>query len=165
MTKTSTCCDAGRLPEGDDDLIDFHTHILPRIDDGSGSSQESLELLAHEKEQGVDRIVFTPHFYAGKDSVENFLDRREKSYQRLLFRMEEKGIEPPVFYKGAEVYYFAGMGKAEMVPELCIEGTNILLLEMPFAQWDKGVVEDVKFLVQKRKLTLIIAQKILGSRI
>ena len=28
MTKTSTCCDAGRLPEGDDDLIDFHTHIL-----------------------------------------------------------------------------------------------------------------------------------------
>ncbi len=71
--------------------------------------------------------------------------------------MEEKGIEPPVFYKGAEVYYFAGMGKAEMVPELCIEGTNILLLEMPFAQWDKGVVEDVKFLVQKRKLTLIIA--------
>ena len=92
MTKTSTCCDAGRLPEGDDDLIDFHTHILPRIDDGSGSSQESLELLAHEKEQGVDRIVFSPHFYAGKDSVENFLDRREKSYQRLLFRMEEKGI-------------------------------------------------------------------------
>ena len=105
MTKTSTCCDAGRLPEGDDDLIDFHTHILPRIDDGSGSSQESLELLAHEKEQGVDRIVFTPHFYAGKDSVENFLDRREKSYQRLLFRMEEKGIEPPVFYKGAEVLF------------------------------------------------------------
>ena len=113
--------------------------------------------MAHEKEQGVDRIVFSPHFYARKDSVENFLDRREKSYQRLLFRMEEKGIEPPVFYKGAEVYYFAGMGKAEMVPELCIEGTNILLLEMPFAQWDKGVVEDVKFLVQKRKLTLIIA--------
>ena len=37
------------------------------------------------------------------------------------------------------------------------KGTNILLLEMPFAQWDKGVVEDVKFLVQKRKLTLIIA--------
>ena len=74
MTKTSTCCDAGRLPEGDDDLIDFHTHILPRIDDGSGSSQESLELLALEKEQGVDRIVFTPHFYAGKDSVENFLN-------------------------------------------------------------------------------------------
>ena len=55
------------------------------------------------------------------------------------------------------MYYFAGMGKAEMVPELCIEGTNILLLEMPFAQWDKGVVDDVKFLVQKRKLTLIIA--------
>lgn len=70
---------------------------------------------------------------------------------------KEKSIEPPVFYKGAEVYYFTGMGKAEMVPELCIEGTNILLLEMPFAQWDKGVVEDVKFLVQKRKLTLIIA--------
>ena len=51
MTKASTCCDAGRLPEGDDDLIDFHTHILPRIDDGSGSSQESLELLSLEKEQ------------------------------------------------------------------------------------------------------------------
>ena len=126
MTKTSTCCDAGRLPEGDDDLIDFHTHILPRIDDGRQATHRNIsELLAHEKEQGVDRIVFTPHFYAGKDSVENFLDRREKSYQRLLFRMEEKGIEPPVFYKGAEVYYFAGMGKAEMVLELCMEKERI----------------------------------------
>lgn len=44
-----------------------------------------------------------------------------------------------------------------MVPELCVTGTDILLLEMPFGQWTKAVYEDVEQLVKKRKLTVILA--------
>ena len=32
-------------------MTDFHTHILPRMDDGSGSVRESLEMLRQERLQ------------------------------------------------------------------------------------------------------------------
>ena len=48
--------------------IDFHTHILPGIDDGSRNVEMSLRMLAAQREQQVNEIVATPHFYAQKDS-------------------------------------------------------------------------------------------------
>ena len=41
-------------------LIDFHTHILPGIDDGSRNVEMSLNMLATQREQHVDEIVATP---------------------------------------------------------------------------------------------------------
>ncbi|MCC8048646.1 MAG: hypothetical protein LIO52_06065, partial [Oscillospiraceae bacterium] len=35
-------------------MIDFHSHILPKMDDGSRSVEESLELLCESARQGVD---------------------------------------------------------------------------------------------------------------
>lgn len=43
-------------------LIDFHTHILPKIDDGSRNIEMSLNMLAAQREQQVDEIVVTPQF-------------------------------------------------------------------------------------------------------
>ena len=74
-------------------MIDFHTHILPGIDDGSRNSEESIQMLNLEQEQGITKIVFTPHFYANRNSVERFLKRREASYERLLsFAGEQRFI-------------------------------------------------------------------------
>lgn len=137
-------------------MIDFHCHILPGIDDGSRDIEESMALVAKEQQQGIDTIVFTSHFYAHRDSVDSFIKRREKSYRSLLSAMKQQNMEMKTFL-GAEVYYFGGIGKAEMVPRLCIEGTNLLLLEMPFCQWTKDIYEDVKLLVQKQKVRVILA--------
>ena len=38
-----------------------------------------------------------------------------------------------------------------------IEGTDILLLEMPFAQWTDEIYVDVKKLIEKQKLTILLA--------
>lgn len=43
-------------------MIDFHTHILPGMDDGSRDVHESLQALTLEDEQGVQEILLTPHF-------------------------------------------------------------------------------------------------------
>lgn len=69
--------------------IDFHTHILPGIDDGSRNVEMSLRMLAAQREQQVDEIVATPHFYAQKDSVEEFLLRRQRSYEKLKLRWKK----------------------------------------------------------------------------
>lgn len=136
--------------------IDFHTHILPKIDDGSRNVEMSLNMLAAQREQQVDEIVATPHFYAQKDSVEEFLLRRQRSYEKLKAAMAEKNLDQKL-HLAAEVYYFQGIGSAGMIPKLCVEGTQILLLELPFAQWNSAIYADVEKLVQRQKLRVVIA--------
>lgn len=57
----------------------------------------------------------------------------------------------------AEVYYFQGIGSAGMIQKLCVEGTQTLLLEMPFAQWDSAIYADVEKLVRHQKLKVVLA--------
>ena len=61
-------------------MIDFHTHILPGVDDGSRSIEESLAMLQAEADAGIERVVFTPHFYASQNSPKDFLRRRKDSW-------------------------------------------------------------------------------------
>ena len=137
-------------------MIDVHCHILPGIDDGSRNTEESKALISEEMNQGINTIIFTPHFYAQRDSVGHFLEKRANSFSHLqsAVQFDKIGLKS---HLGAEVYYFGGIGKAEMVSELCVTGTDILLLEMPFGQWTKAVYEDVEQLVKKRKMTVILA--------
>ena len=45
-------------------MIDFHSHVLPGIDDGSSCVEESLDMLRIAKSQGVIKMLATTHFYA-----------------------------------------------------------------------------------------------------
>ena len=47
-------------------MIDFHSHVLPGIDDGSDSVATSLAMLAEMKAQGIEAVFATPHFYANR---------------------------------------------------------------------------------------------------
>ena len=46
-------------------MIDFHTHILPEVDDGSKSYEESLEMLKEAKNVGFDIVISTSHYAVG----------------------------------------------------------------------------------------------------
>ena len=59
-------------------MIDFHSHILPEMDDGSKDAKMSLAMLQMEREQGVTEVVFTPHFYPQQDTVAHFLRKENK---------------------------------------------------------------------------------------
>ena len=139
-------------------MIDLHTHILPGMDDGRRDVHESLQVLTLEDEQGVQEILLTPHFYAHIDKVSSFLERREHSFRKLTKALNEHDMGTTFsLRKGAEVYYFPGIGDAKQIRELTIEGTDILLLEMPFAQWTDEIYVDVKKLIEKQKLTILLA--------
>ena len=66
------------------DICDFHAHILPNADHGSSSVQNSVFQLSMAGKCGVSRIVATPHFYPHKESVCDFVKRRNESYKELL---------------------------------------------------------------------------------
>ena len=133
-----SCDDAktvGHMP------ADFHSHILPDMDDGSDSVETSLEMLRESARQGVRTMVATPHFYPEKESPDSFLARRNKSVARLL-DVYDKEIHPRVCV-GAEVAYFPGIGRCEDLKRLCVLGTRLVLIEMPFRPWTGKMIEDV----------------------
>lgn len=126
-------------------MIDLHTHILPDMDDGSKDLQESLSLVQALAAQGVQEIFATPHFYANRETPESFLARREASAAQL------RGYQPLCdlghiaehIHLGAEVAYFPGMSNCEALRDMALEGTKLLLVEMPFRPWSRRVLEEI----------------------
>ena len=135
-------------------MIDWHTHILPNVDDGSQSVEESVQLLTMQAEQGVEVVIATPHFCAEEESPEHFLARRERSFQSL---QKEMSIGLPKILLGAEVQYYPGISQLKDVKKLCIEGTSLLLLEMPFSDWTEYTVREVIKLAHSGSVTVILA--------
>ncbi|MGB1698423.1 MAG: tyrosine-protein phosphatase [Nannocystaceae bacterium] len=45
---------------------DCHTHVIPGVDDGSRSMEESLEMLRLLQDEGVERVIATSHIYPGR---------------------------------------------------------------------------------------------------
>ncbi|MGM9609054.1 MAG: CpsB/CapC family capsule biosynthesis tyrosine phosphatase [Eubacteriales bacterium] len=134
-------------------LCDFHTHLLPEMDDGSRSCDESREMLRIMREQGVKRVVLTPHYYAWREYPADFIERRTRAVQKLKTVLTPND---PILHIGAEVAYFPGIGNSEEIEKLCIAGTDCLLLEMPFDRWSEEQYEDVEALI-RRGLTVVIA--------
>lgn len=135
-------------------MIDFHTHILPGMDDGSRSIEESLAMLQAEGDVGIERVVFTPHFYASQNSPKEFLRRRQESWSSLLPHMY-RGL-PKVSF-GAEVQYFEGICQAAEIAMLRIAGTPYLLLEMPFRRWEERMLDDILELNQHSDTVVVLA--------
>ena len=135
-------------------IIDMHCHILPGVDDGARDVETSLAMLEASRAQGVQYMVATPHFYATRDRVDTFLDRRREAWETLKPRM---GADYPGIVLGAEVAFFRGISRAERLEALKIEGTDCILLEMPFRPWSEDDVDEVSEILEKHGYTIILA--------
>ena len=133
-------------------MLDIHTHILPGMDDGSADPEETLALLRLLKQQGVTMVGATPHFYAKKDSPEDFLQRRDEAFSRMP---QEEGL--PRVIPGAEVAYFEGMGRSEALSQLRLGDSGLLLVEMPFSTWSHRAVEEICALPMSLGVTAVLA--------
>ncbi len=136
-------------------MVDFHSHILPGIDDGSKNVDESLEILKEMYSQGITKVVATPHFLARHQSAEEFAIERVKAIETLKEAL--KGIEDvPQIYVGSETEYYDGIGECENLDKICIMGTRLILVEMPFSLWTDAVYRNLGRL-QERGYVPVIA--------
>ncbi len=139
-------------------MVDFHSHVLPEIDDGAQSVEESIEMLTMLKAQGVNTVCLTPHYLAMDESPDEFLARREESYNILKSAIKEYGEDAfPQLLLGAEVYYYPGICKMEELPKLTLQGTNLLLLEMPMANFGEFTLREIEELMQNGDIQVVIA--------
>lgn len=135
-------------------MVDFHCHCLPGIDDGSRSIEESIKILEMLSGQGINSVVATPHFIANNETVDVFLERRQKSYESLSEKLPDN---LPCIRLGAEVEFYEGISNLTGFNKLCIEGTDIILLEMPNVKWTQGVINELYRLVSLGNIQIMLA--------
>jgi protein-tyrosine phosphatase len=137
-------------------LTDFHSHILPGVDDGSQDLETSVSMLEIEAKQGIGCVIATPHFYAQHDKPERLL-RKRKEAEAIL--REEMSRHPglPELKIGAEVYYFNGISDCDLLSELTIDQKRYILIEMPMSSWTDRMYRELENIWIKQGLTPIIA--------
>lgn len=134
--------------------IDFHAHILPAADHGSDGLQTSCRQLLLARRAGIDRVIATPHFYPRKEEVDTFLKRRAATAAALWNANEAAASFVTL---GAEVQLCRSLHRFERLEELCIEGTRILLLELPPDFSLRDYEQTLDALLFERKLTVVLA--------
>jgi len=134
-------------------LTEWHCHILPGIDDGSDSTETSLDMIRMMQEQGVQRICATPHFYAHREkSVENFLQKRQYAYEQIKAKSAIHEI-----HLGAEIAVEHGISELPGIERLAIEETRIILLEMQYRPYAKWMSEEIYNIATEYKLKVMLA--------
>lgn len=137
-------------------IVDFHSHILPNVDDGSASVEKSVEMLELEAQQGIRHVIATPHFYPQHDDPKRFLARREEAFSRLKEKIADRTDLPKVTV-GAEVYFFHGISECDFLPHLTIGGKKCILIEMMGSVWTDRMYQELLDIREKQDLTPIIA--------
>ena len=71
-------------------IIDFHSHILPGIDDGARTLEESIQIVKAMSAMGFDRITCTPHI---TKKYRNTLENIKERFDLLVTGMKDSGTE------------------------------------------------------------------------
>lgn len=135
-------------------MIDIHTHIIPNIDDGSKSVEETFKLINEAKEAGFTDIILTPHYitnyYETPGAEVKFWT---ESLQRIV---NEKNLDVQL-HSGMEIYIF------EELSDLVKKGTVItlanskyILIEFPMNTTMRNV-DEILFIMRNMGYKIIIA--------
>lgn len=106
-------------------MIDFHSHILPEIDDGSKSYEETKAMLEEAQNVGFDKIISTSHYAIGCYETPEY--KRKEIIEEL--NLEEN---VPQILLGSEIFLTYNI--IDLLKEYkasTINGTNYILIELP----------------------------------
>ncbi len=136
-------------------MIDLHSHILPGIDDGPGSEDESLAMAEAYVNAGFTNVAATPHAIPGTA----WMSRPEVVYEKvdaLNRRLENEGVGLKI-YPGMEVALDADL--CRLMDEkriISIADGPFVLIELPFQRLPLGW-EQVFFNMQSRGYKILVA--------
>ena len=124
-----------------DDFTDIHCHVLPGVDDGSRSYEESLEMLRIMYDEGIGTVILTPHYHGGhvEPSIEVIRSRFEKLKKAAA---ADETLRCMKLYTGCEVFYFPSV--VEWLAEgrvATMAGSDYVLLEFGYSM-DKRMIAD-----------------------
>ncbi len=133
-------------------MIDMHSHILPNIDDGSNSIEETYKLIQEAKDAGFDAIITTSHYM--EDNFEVAEQERIKIIDHIYENLKTEDIK---LYIGNEIYFSDNIEKLLATNKAStINNTSYVLFEMPMNTKPINLY-DVVFKMLQHKLIPILA--------
>ena len=137
-------------------MIDFHNHILPKVDDGAKSLDMSLSMLQHAAKQGITDVVNTVHYQHPKVETEDISYKRIQSeVQNLQLELDRNEI-PIKLHLGAEVFYLPNLSSIKNDPLSTFIHGKYMLVEFQVHQLPK-TQKQVFFDLKMQGVTPIIA--------
>lgn len=134
-------------------MIDFHSHIVYEVDDGSDSIENSIELLRQAKKVGFNKIILTPHYMQNyyempKSNIQEKIQKLEK-----IIKKEQINIE---LYQANEIYIandittLLNEEKASTINNSCY-----ILFELPMNEEPPNLLEVIYTLLENRNIPII----------
>lgn len=136
--------------------VDFHTHILPKLDDGSRDLSMSLEMLDMLKRENVCIVFATPHFYWYNESIESFLERRNAAAEAVIKAYGDISDMPEIRL-GAEIRVLREMPDSSGIERLRLEDTDLMLFELPYGPYSPYMGENIHNIAVSNGITPVIA--------
>ncbi|MBI65755.1 MAG: hypothetical protein CMG64_05640 [Candidatus Marinimicrobia bacterium] len=137
-------------------MIDFHNHVLPDVDDGPKSIEESIEMLKFASGQGIKKIVNTVHFQHPKMNDRNveydYLKQKINDLEKIIAN-ESLDLE---ILLSAEVFYLPNLVDISDNPITTIGNKNYMLIEFLANIFPTGYEQEF-FKLQQNEITPIVA--------
>ena len=134
-------------------MIDLHSHILPGLDDGPATAEESLELARAAVADGVDVIAATPHV---RDDWPTTPDAMETALERLRAAIAEAEIGLDVRPGGELALEHLSLPPEELRRFGLGGSATYLLVETPYVGWPLDIAERL-FLLRAAGFTPVLA--------
>jgi protein-tyrosine phosphatase len=136
-------------------MIDIHCHILPAVDDGAASLEESLAMARLAVADGITAVLATPHTLNGisRNTVPHILS----SVSHLQGALVAEGV-PLKIFPGSEVHLVKDMCLKIRSGEICTLNNNgkYVLIELPYQSVPDGIKQEI-FDLKLDGITPIIA--------
>jgi protein-tyrosine phosphatase len=122
-------------------MIDIHSHILPGVDDGASTIEDSLDMARSAHLRGIQKIIATPHYGNGRFQVSR--DQVDYQMNELEERLRDEQIPIEVF-PGHEVRITRDLIEDVLSGKvLTLANSNYLLVEFPHNEVPKFTDEIV----------------------
>ena len=126
-----------------DGLTDIHCHVLYGVDDGARDLDESLEMLRLMRDEGIDKVILTPHYHGGH--MQPHMDTIKERFATLKSAAaSDPYISDMHLYLGCEIYYYPSV--TEWLEEgrvSSLAGSRYVLLEFGYTNDERTIFDGV----------------------
>lgn len=130
-------------------MIDFHSHILPNIDDGARNIEQTTKILKEAQEAGFSKIISTSHY------IEEYYESDENERKQLVQEAKQQ-INNVDIYLGNEIFITDNM--IQLIKEKkasTINDSKYVLFELPMNSKPMNTKEIVYRLIENDYIPVI----------
>jgi protein-tyrosine phosphatase len=131
-------------------VIDLHSHLLPGVDDGSRSVEQSVKVLREMALAGITDVCLTPHMRAAQVAT-----APPAAHERAFAALREAAPEMPRLLRGAEVMLDRPLPSGSELRHVSVGGTRYLLVEFPRLVALDAVVNALSRIVDENLVPLL----------